>query len=287
MRLLVLGAGGQLGRDVVRAALAAGESVIGLTHRECDVTDRAAVQAAFESEHPDAVVNCAAWTRVDAAEDHETEAAAINATGAGNVAEVAGAGGAALCHVSTDYVFDGTSSTPIAEDAPPQPISAYGRTKLAGEEAVRAAMGERALIVRTAWVYGAYGPNFVLTMLRLARDRGSLRVVADQTGTPTWTGHLAPALLRLLHRHEIGTLHLTNSGETTWHGFAQAIVEDSGLSDVPVEAITTAEYPTPARRPAYSVLDNGRWRDLGEAPLPNWRDGLRTYLRELTPQKTR
>jgi len=277
VRLLVLGAGGQLGTDIVRAAPAAGVDATPLTRHECDITDRRSVEDAFARAAPDAAVNCAAWTHVDAAEEHEAEAAAINATGAGNVAAVAAQRGTALCHVSTDYVFDGRSTTPIAETAPPHPVSAYGRTKLAGEESVRAALGDEALIVRTAWLYGAAGPNFVLTMLRLARERGALRVVGDQMGSPTWTGDLAPAILRLLQRGATGTFHLTNSGETSWHGFAEAIVGEVGL-DVPVTSITTADYPTLARRPAYSVLDNARWRALGEPPLPAWGHGLRAYL---------
>ena len=277
MRLLVLGAGGQLGHDLGRAATDA----TALTRAQCDVTDIASVRRAFTEHRPEAVINAAAWTQVDAAEEHEPEATAVNGTGAANVALVCAERGARLCHVSTDYVFDGTAAEPIHEDAIPNPVSAYGRSKLAGERAVRDALGDAALIVRTAWLYGAQGPNFVLTMLRLARARGALRVVADQIGSPTWTGHLAPALLRLVERHATGIFHVTNSGATSWHGFATAILRQSGLDHVPVDAISTAEYPTPARRPAYSVLDNGRWRGLGESPLPSWEEGLRRYLESL------
>jgi len=213
---------------------------------------------------------------VDAAEAEEAAAHAVNAEGPRVLAEACQPRGILLCHLSTDYVFDGTATEPIDEAAAPNPRSAYGRGKLAGETAVRVALASHQ-IVRTAWLYGQEGPNFVLTMLRLARERGALRVVADQWGSPTWTGHLAPALVRLVECGTPGTYHLTNSGSTSWHGFAQAIVEEAGL-DVPVEAIPSSDFPTPAPRPAYSVLANRAWEGLGEAPLPPWREGLRAYL---------
>lgn len=281
MRLLVFGAGGQLGTDVIKRATRDGIDAVGVTHHECDITDQAAVRSAIYAAQADAVVNCAAWTKVDAAEDHEQQARAINGDGAGTIATAAAQRGIRCCHISTDYVFDGAATSPISEDAQPNPASAYGRTKYAGEQQVRAALGDRALIVRTAWLYGAMGPNFVLTMLRLARERGALRVVADQIGSPTWTADLAPAILTLLQRDATGIFHVTNSAETSWHGFARAIVACAGLGSVQVEAITTDEYPTPARRPKYSVLDNAHWRSLGEQPLPSWEEGLRGYLNEL------
>jgi dTDP-4-dehydrorhamnose reductase len=225
---------------------------------------------------PNAVINCAAWTRVDAAETEEAAANGVNADGPRVLAEACRPRGILLCHLSTDYVFDGTATEPIDEAAAPNPRSAYGRGKLAGEAAVRAALPSHQ-IVRTAWLYGQDGPNFVLTMLRLARERGALRVVADQWGSPTWTGHLAPALVRLVERGTPGTYHLTNSGITSWHGFAQAIVAEAGLS-VPVEAIPSSDFLTPAPRPAYSVLANRAWEGMGEASLPPWREGLRAYL---------
>ncbi len=250
--------------------------MIGLTHAECDVTDGAAVAGAIDHWRPVAVINCAAWTRVDAAEEHEAEAEAVNATGAGLVAAACAAAGVRCCHVSTDYVFDGTATSPIPEDAAAAPLSAYGRTKWHGEVAVRAQCADH-LIVRTGWLYGRRGPNFVLTMLRLAAEHRPLRVVADQHGAPTWTGHLAPAMLRLVEIGPPGTYHLTNGGVTTWYDLAVAALGARGL---PVDAvpITTAEYPTPAVRPAYSVLENRAWHDLGERPLPEWQDGLTAYL---------
>lgn len=256
-----------------------GHEMIGVTQAECDITDAAAVDGVIRSHRPDAVVNCAAWTQVDAAETHEAEAELVNATGAGLVADVCAAAGIRCCYVSTDYVFDGTATAPIDEDAPTGPRSAYGRTKLHGEIAVRDRCPDH-IIVRTSWLYGRQGPNFVLTMLRLAAERPEVRVVADQRGAPTWTGHLAPAMLRLLEVGSPGTYHLTNSGVTTWHGLALAAIRARDLT-TEVVPITTAEYPTPATRPAYSLLDNRAWRDLGEPPLPAWEDGLRAYLASL------
>jgi dTDP-4-dehydrorhamnose reductase len=195
------------------------------------------------------------------------------------VADACAAAGVRLCHISTDYVFDGTATEPIDESAPPAPRSAYGRTKLHGELTVRERCPDH-LIVRTSWLFGRAGPNFVLTMLRLAAERSQLGVVADQRGAPTWTGHLAPAVLRLIEIGPPGTYHLTNSGVTTWHGLAVAAIRARGMG-TDVVPITTAEYPTPAARPAYSVLDNRRWRELGEPALPSWEAGLTSYLASL------
>ena len=276
MRIEVVGSRGQLGRELLRTLARTSHQASGHDVESVDIRDPGSVAALLDDVRPDAVINCAAWTRVDAAETEEAAANGVNADGPRVLAEGCRSRGILLCHLSTDYVFDGTATEPIDEAAAPHPQSAYGRGKLAGEAAVRAALPSHQ-IVRTAWLYGQEGPNFVLTMLRLARERGALRVVADQWGSPTWTGHLAPALVRLVERGTPGTYHLTNSGSTSWHGFAQAIVEEAGLS-VPVEPIGTADYPTPAPRPAYSVLANRAWERLGEAPLPPWRDGLRGYL---------
>ncbi|MGP8162089.1 MAG: dTDP-4-dehydrorhamnose reductase [Candidatus Dormibacteria bacterium] len=278
MRIEVIGSRGQLGRELMRVLAGSEHAVSGHDVEAVDIRDGGSVAALLDEVRPDAVVNCAAWTRVDAAETEPEAAWEVNAAAPAILAEACRARGILLCHLSTDYVFDGTATAPIDEAAAPNPQSAYGRGKLAGEEAVRAALAEH-LIVRTAWLYGQEGPNFVLTMVRLAAERGRLRVVDDQLGSPTWTGHLAPAVLRLVERRATGTFHLTNSGSTTWYGFAAAIVEEAGL-DVPVDAITSADYPTPAPRPAYSVLADRAWRALGEEPLPPWRDGLRAYLRE-------
>jgi dTDP-4-dehydrorhamnose reductase len=282
LKYLVLGASGQLGGDVTEAARRRGDAVTAPNHAACDITDPQAVERAISASRPDAVINSAGWTRVDAAEEDAAEAELVNATAAGIVAGACAAAGVRLCHISTDYVFDGTAASPIDEDATPAPRSIYGQTKLHGELAVRERCPDH-LIVRTSWLFGRAGPNFVLTILRLAAERPQLRVVADQQGGPTWTGHLAPAVLRLIDIAPPGTYHLTNSGVTTWHSLAVAAIRARGL-DTSVVPITTAEYPTLAARPAYSVLDNRRWRELGEPPLPSWEAGLNSYLSGLEPQ---
>jgi len=279
VRLLILGSRGQLGRELAARGGAAGHAITAVDIDECDITDPAAVDRWLTASGAEAVINCAAWTRVHAAET-ETEAAYRgNAIGPRVVAARCETAGVLLTHLSTDFVFDGTATEPIDEEAIPNPLSVYGASKLAGEEEVRQGC-RRHQVVRTAWLYGQDGPNFVLTILRLVREQRPLRVVADQRGTPTWTGHLAPAILRLVELGVPGTYHLTNSGETSWHGFAEAVLAECGV-DRPIDAITTADYPTPARRPAYSVLENRAWRRLGEPPLPDWREGLRGYIAEL------
>jgi dTDP-4-dehydrorhamnose reductase len=281
----VLGTPGQLGGDIVDEGLRLGQEMVGRTQWECDITDATSVEETIDEVRPDAVINGAAWTQVDAAEEREAEAEAVNATGAGIVAAACGARAIRCCHVSTDYVFDGTATAPIPETAAAAPKSAYGRTKWHGEVAVRELCPDH-VIVRTSWLYGRQGPNFVLTMLRLASERPQLRVVADQQGSPTWTGHLAPAMLRLLEIGPPGTYHLTNSGITTWYGLAVATIRARGLS-TEVVPITSAEYPTPTPRPAYSVLDNRAWRELGEPPLPDWEVGLHAYVASLDAAEER
>jgi dTDP-4-dehydrorhamnose reductase len=249
---------------------------VALSHAQCDIARPGDASRALTENRPDVVVNCAAWTTVDAAERERDAAFRVNALGAELLAQACHAHRVRLVHLSTDYVFDGTATQPIDESAPTNPLGVYGASKLAGEEAVRHHCSDLQ-VVRTSWLYGQDGPNFVLTMLRLGAEREEVRVVADQRGAPTWTGHVAPALLRLAERGTPGTYHLTNSGETTWHGFAEAIMRSAGL-DCRVVPITTAEFGAPAPRPAYSVLDNRALRLLGEPPLPPWQDGLREYL---------
>src|SRR3954447_12643842 len=269
MRLLVTGAAGMLGRDVVAAAESAGHDVTALARRDLDIADADAVHAAVRAAAPDAVVNCAAWTDVDGAEEHEAEATLINGTGAGNVAAAA----PYVVHVSSDYVFDGAASEPYAEDDPTGPPSAYGRSKLAGEHTVAAA-GDHA-IVRSAWLFGAHGRNFVATMLRLAEDRDEVSVVDDQVGCPTFTGHLAPALVETAERRLTGVLHVAGGGACTWCELARATFEEAG-ADCRAVPVTSAEFPRPAERPAWSVLRSTR----PEAPvLPPWREGLSAFLR--------
>ena len=273
MRVLVFGAGGQLGQELV--ALGA----TGLVHAECDIAEPGAAAAALDAHRPDAAVNCAGWTRVDDAETAREAAFRANAEGPALLATACNRAGVLLLHLSTDYVFDGTAAAPIPEDAPPHPLNVYGASKLAGEEAVRAAAPAHQ-IIRTAWLFGRGGPNFVLTVLRRAAAGVPLRVVDDQRGAPTWTGHLAPALLRLAERGAAGTFHLTNAGETTWFEVARSALALAGMRAA-VTPISTAELGAPARRPAWSVLDNRAWRALGEAPLPDWREGLSAYVRSL------
>jgi dTDP-4-dehydrorhamnose reductase len=248
-----------------------------------DLTDHAAVRALIKAERPDVIFNAAAWTAVDLAETNEAAAHAINAEAVGVLADAARHVGADLVHVSTDFVFDGDRGVPYAPDAAPGPASAYGRTKLAGEAAAAA----DALIVRTAWVYGPVGGNFVRTMLRLMAEREHVSVVADQIGTPTYVPGLADALWSLWAAGAKGMLHYTDSGVASWYDFAVAVQEEataSGLLSraVPVIPITTAQFPTPARRPAYSVLDKTRTWDLLGQPAPHWRVNLRKMLKEIT-----
>ncbi len=276
MRLLVTGAAGMLGRDVVTAAGDAGHEVVGLARADLDITDADAVRAAVEAAHPDAVVNCAAWTDVDGAEEHEAAATAVNGAGAGTVATAAAAIGALLVHVSSDYVFDGTASEPYAEDAATGPQGAYGRSKLAGEDAVAAA-GGRSAIVRSSWIFGPHGRNFVDTMRRVGAERDEVAVVNDQTGCPTYTGHLAAALVAIAERDVTGVLHVAGTGSCTWFDLAVATFREAGIT-CQVSPQTTADLGRPAPRPAFSALASTR----SDAPvLPAWRDGLRAHLARL------
>jgi dTDP-4-dehydrorhamnose reductase len=286
-RWLVTGAAGMLGRDLTALLSARGEEFTALVRADLDLTDGDAVAIALSSVKPDVVVNCAAWTAVDAAEEHEAEALAINGHGAANLAAACARTGALLVHPSTDYVFDGAATAPYPEDAPTAPEGAYGRTKLAGEQAVRAALPDASYLVRTAWLYGASGKNFVKTMLRLARGGIAPGVVADQHGQPTWTADVATQICALIDASApAGIYHATSSGETTWFGFAEEIfrlyseaeeqsqtlhTERVRLTPKP---IATVDYPTPAKRPAYSVLAHDAWHRAGIKPIGDWKDAL-------------
>jgi dTDP-4-dehydrorhamnose reductase len=276
MRLLVTGAAGMLGHDVIAAAARAGHDVTPLSRRELDVTDRAAVRAAVASARPDAVVNCAAWTDVDGAEASERAATAVNGAAAGHVAAAAAAAGAFTVQLSTDYVFDGSAREPYLESAPTNPQSAYGRSKLAGEHAVAQAAPGAHAIVRTSWLFGEHGANFVATMLRLARERDSLTVVDDQVGCPTFTGHLATGLVAVAERRPTGILHVAGAGACSWHDLAAATFAATGAA-VELSRGRTVDLGRPAPRPAYSVLRSER----PDAPvLPPWQDGLHAYLEQ-------
>jgi dTDP-4-dehydrorhamnose reductase len=273
MRLLVTGAAGMLGRDVVAAAGDAGHEAVALARADLDITDAAAVRAAVLAARPDAVINCAAWTDVDGAETAEAQATAVNGDGAGHVAAAAAAAGALIVHLSSDYVFDGRAGDPYREDAPTAPQGAYGRSKLAGEQAVTAAGGRHA-IVRSAWLFGPHGRNFVDTMRRLGAEREEIAVVDDQVGCPTYTGHLAPALLEIAERGTTGVLHVAGGGSCSWFDLAEATFAETGLR-CRVRPQTTAELGRPAPRPAFSVLAGTR----SDAPaLPHWREGLHAHL---------
>ena len=292
MRLMVSGASGMLGHDVMRAGRRAGHELAGLAHGELDVADGRAVDRAVARVRPEAIVNCAAWTDVDGAETHRRQAHAVNADGAGNLARAAASAGVPLVHVSTDYVFSGEAPLdargvprPYLESDPTGPRSVYGQSKLAGEHQVLVASAAHT-IVRSSWLFGVDGHNFVATMLRLAGEQqagGSegagkpprpLRVVSDQTGCPTWTGHLAPALLGLIEREVRGLVHLAGSGQVSWHGFAREVFRQAEV-DCLLEPATSAQLARPAPRPAWSAMASERPDVL---PMPDWRDGLAGYL---------
>ncbi|WP_298460419.1 dTDP-4-dehydrorhamnose reductase [uncultured Cellulomonas sp.] len=269
MRWLVAGAGGMLGQDVVAALRDRGHDVTATDRTTLDVTAAGPVADAVRGH--DVVVNCAAWTAVDDAETREGDAFTVNATAAGLLARAAAVHGARLVQVSTDYVFDGAADSPYAEDAPMAPRSAYGRTKAAGEWAVRAEAPDH-LVVRTAWLYGAGGPCFPRTIARVAAERGGLDVVDDQVGQPTWTVDLADFVVRLVEADApSGTYHGTASGQTSWHGFACEVVAAAGMDPAIVRRTTSGAFVRPAPRPAYSVLGHDASRRAGVEPIGDWR----------------
>jgi dTDP-4-dehydrorhamnose reductase len=265
-----------LGRDVVRACQVRGHRVVGLTHSDLDITDGAWVDQVVSGSRPDVLVNCAAWTDVDGAEDHEAEATRLNSEAAGVAAAAAASVGAMVLYPSTDYVFDGRKRSPYVESDLTSPLSAYGRSKLAGETSVQVA-NERHFVVRSSWLYGVGGRNFVETMLALAgADQPEVLVVSDQVGCPTYTAHLAVAIASLIEGDAYGIHHVAGAGSCSWYEFAQEIFDQSGV-ECRVMAATSDMLDRKAPRPAYSVLGTER-RD---APaLPTWREGLAAYLAE-------
>jgi dTDP-4-dehydrorhamnose reductase len=273
MRVLVIGAAGMLGQDLLAAAEGAGHEPAGLDLPEIDITDAASTRERVLEQRPDVVINCAAWTDVDGAEEHEDRATEINGRGAGNVAAAAVEAGALAVQLSTDYSFDGHASEPWVESSPTNPQGAYGRSKLAGEIAV-AAHGPDYAIVRTAWLFGPHGKNFVDTMLRLGAEREEVTVVDDQIGCPTYTGHLATALVEIAHRRLRGVMHVAGAGACSWYDLAVAAFERTGTACA-VKRGSTAELGRPAPRPAYSVLGTER---TDTPRLPPWEEGLAAHL---------
>ncbi|MFZ3087686.1 MAG: dTDP-4-dehydrorhamnose reductase [Methylotenera sp.] len=296
-KILLTGVNGQVGHALQCAftsdALLSGV-VTCLDRSQLDLTDQDAIRRVIQTVKPDLIINPAAYTAVDKAESEPELAYAVNATAPQTLAKEAAKVGAKLIHFSTDYVYSGTKVGAYTEDDAPRPLSVYGKSKLAGEDAIRS-VGLQHLIFRTSWVYGAYGKNFLTTILRLAAERDQLRVVADQIGAPTSSHSIADAVLSVLKRwqNEAGVYHLVNAGQTSWHGFAAAIVEEYGRMQVPrgwpqlkvtpekIQAITTEEYPTPVVRPANSTMDCTKLARDFSVTLPNWRDALISELQSL------
>ena len=285
MNILVTGANGQLGREMQRLSAVSPNNYTFTDVAELDVTDAGAVRQAVAQTRAEVIVNCAAYTDVERAEEDEPTAELLNHKAAGNLAAAAKATGATLFHVSTDYVFDGTGHRPYTEAMATSPLGAYGRTKLAGEEAVKAS-GCRYLILRTAWLYSEYGNNFLKTMLRLTSERETLRVVFDQVGTPTYAGDLALAIFSLIETGRYagneGVYHFTDEGVCSWYDFAVEIAAAAGHGTCRIIPCHTSEYPTKAQRPAYSVLDKTKFKETFQMDIPHWREALIYCMKRLT-----
>jgi dTDP-4-dehydrorhamnose reductase len=279
LRVLVTGAAGMLGHALV-PLLQVDHEVVGLTRSACDLSDEDAVRETFQSQKPDLVFHLAAFTNVDGCELDPQKAIAWNEVATLNVSKAAKGVGAAVLYTSTDYVFDGRATSPYSEDAPTHPLSVYGQTKLRGERHVQETL-DRYFIVRTSWLYGLHGKNFVSTVLRLAGEKTELRIVDDQRGSPTYTLHLAKTLAELAATRKYGVYHVAAEGSCTWFEFARKIVEFSGLHEIQVTPISSSEFGRPAPRPAYSVLAKQRLRSSGVGLLPHWQAGLESYLAEI------
>lgn len=284
MNILVTGANGQLGREMQRLGAVSPNNYLFTDVAELDITDPEAVRRCVTGNRIEAIVNCAAYTNVERAEEDEATADRLNRAAVGNLARAAAEADALLVHVSTDYVFDGCASLPYTEEDPTAPRSAYGRTKLAGEEAVRAS-GCRHLILRTAWLYSEYENNFLKTMLRLTAERETLNVVFDQVGTPTYAGDLALAIFSILEggldRGHEGTYHFSDEGVCSWYDFAVEIARAAGHNRCRISPCRTADYPTKAVRPAFSVLDKGKLKRTFGIEIPHWRESMFYCLKRL------
>lgn len=276
-KILLLGGGGMLGRDLGHEFLLAGADVITVDRSVCDIRNEENVCRLIGDIRPSTVINCAAYTNVDGAETHRDEAFAVNAIGAANVAKAAETVGARCLYISTDYVFDGTANKPYQIDSATDPVNVYGASKLEGERLTMEQCNQ-ATVLRTSWLYGKHGKNFVETMLSLARQKRDLRVINDQVGSPTYTVHLSRLVLEWAGNPVRGILHGTGQGACTWYEFAQTIFDLSGTHPPSLTPVDTAAFPTAARRPGYSVLDHGSLTDAGYQLLPPWQDGLKAYL---------
>ena len=282
MKILVTGAGGMLGSDVV-ARLSGAHEVIGVTRQEYDVLDEAGVRAFTAKTRPDWVIHCAAFTNVDGCEKEPEKAYRVNAEGTRNVALACWGAGARLLCVSTDYVYDGGKREPYVETDPVRPLNVYGASKLRGEqEALKALPG--ALVVRTSWLFGKNGPNFVKAILSQAGIKPKLSVVSDQVGNPTYTPDLADGLARLVEAGASGVVHVSNSGQCSWHDYAKKVLEMAGAKGTEVTPITTAELGRPALRPAYSVLSNEKYHSITGHRLRDWKDALAEYIKAVGEQ---
>ncbi len=285
MKILVTGADGQLGTDLCGLLGRQSHEVIAPGLDVLDFLKPDTIIAQVKHHQPEWVINCAAYTQVDQAEQDADKAFAINRDAAATLARIVKETNGRLCHISTDFIFDGEQQIPYKEEAAAKPLGVYGQSKWEGERAVLERDPE-ALILRTAWVYGVHGANFVKTILRLAGERQELKIVADQLGTPSWTQDIARVLITLINQKAHGIYHYTNEGQTSWYEFASAIVEEARLAGFKlvvetVLPITTEDYPTPAQRPKYSVLDKSKIRSLLEQPIPQWRTSLKKMLEEL------
>lgn len=279
MKVVVTGVQGQLGYDLAKQLAARNHEVFGIDRKTLDITDEKAVQAYIDEVNPEAIIHSAAYTNVDAAEEDKVTAYNVNALGSKYLAQAANKVGAKMVYVSTDYVFDGTASEPYEVDHPTHPLGVYGKTKYAGEEFVKQNL-ECYFIVRTAWVFGINGNNFVKTMLRLAEERDELGVVYDQVGSPTYTVDLARFIIGLVESEKYGVYHATNEGVCSWYDFAVEIFRQSDVK-VRVNPLTSDQFTRPAARPKYSVLSKKKIVEQGFAPMPNWKDALSAYLRDL------
>jgi dTDP-4-dehydrorhamnose reductase len=278
MKVVVTGAAGQLGQDVLFELERKNHQAFGVDRQQLDITNEEDVLAFISKVKPDVILHCAAYTNVDAAEENEDAAYQVNAAGTENLAKAAKLNGSKVMYISTDYVFDGTANEPYEVDEPTQPLGAYGRTKLAGEQLLQKHLDEF-FIVRTAWVFGVYGNNFVKTMIRLGKERGEVGVVHDQVGSPTYTVDLAKFMVELMETDKYGIYHATNSGVCSWYEFAVEIFKQANMN-VTVNPLTSDQFPRPAARPKYSVLSKKMIEQQGLKPLRDWKEALAAYLAE-------